>query len=96
MNQTVIGLSVLAALGWLLSRAKRNPSGVYTRRINITNPERRCLALFRAGYSDAETADVMGLSRWTVRDLKRSLFNKLGADSKAELAKFAMQRGIAA
>jgi DNA-binding CsgD family transcriptional regulator len=82
------------ALAAVAVSRRRNPSGIYWRPQRIAPRERQLLELYRRGHTDQECARQMGISPYTVRDVKRRLFTKLGAESKAEIVRNAMRRGL--
>jgi len=93
----LIPIGVVLVAGLLATDVVRdvlpNPSGVYDR-------DRPCATVARScgccGHTDREAAVALNLSRHTVRDHKRRLFAKLGANTKAELMKLALRKGLAA
>jgi DNA-binding CsgD family transcriptional regulator len=60
----------------------------------LTARERDVLRLIAKGYQAPEVADVLGLSRHTVRGYVRDVYRKLGISSRAEATMEAVQRGL--
>lgn len=60
----------------------------------LTNREREVLQLVAEGYTNAEIAERLFISRRTVESHRSNLMSKLGADSQADLIRFALRRGL--
>jgi LuxR family transcriptional regulator, maltose regulon positive regulatory protein len=60
----------------------------------LSRQEHRVLSYVGDGYSNKETARALGLSESTVKFHLRSLFKKLGVQSRSALGEAARARGI--
>jgi DNA-binding CsgD family transcriptional regulator len=60
----------------------------------LTAREREILTLFSQGLSYAEIADVRGNSRLTIRNAIYGIQDKLGIETKQELAVWAVRNGL--
>jgi len=56
--------------------------------------ELKCLVLASDGLSISETATEIGESQDMVKKIRRSAFQKLGADSMPQAVAMAMRRGL--
>jgi DNA-binding NarL/FixJ family response regulator len=82
--------------GSLLSPAKsgaRNElAGKAT--VELTSREREVCALLARGHTNAEVADLLGISSRTVETHRNNLMGKLGLKSRAELVRYAVSQQI--
>lgn len=62
---------------------------------DLTRPEREILKLVAEGYSNAQTAQLLGLSPRTVETYRSRMMEKLGLEDLPALVKFAIRNGIA-
>ena len=60
----------------------------------LTAREREILTLFTQGLSNAEIAEIRGNSRLTIRNAIYGIQNKLGIETKQELAVWAVRNGL--
>jgi DNA-binding NarL/FixJ family response regulator len=60
----------------------------------LTHTERNILKLVADGKSNAEVAELIGLSRRTVETYRIRLMRKLGVDSLPALVKYAIKNGL--
>jgi DNA-binding NarL/FixJ family response regulator len=74
---------------------------VLARRLSTTRPagiserELDVLRLVAEGLTDAQVADQLSLSPRTVGQHLRSIYNKLGVNSRAAATRFAVEHGLA-
>jgi DNA-binding CsgD family transcriptional regulator len=59
--------------------------GLVTRAYGLSNRERELAALIAEGHTTREIAEKMSISRYTVQDHLKSIFDKLGVRSRLEL-----------
>ena len=83
-----IGASLDARLAQGDAPAPTLPAG-------LTEREAEVLRLVAAGLSNAEAAEQLYLSRRTVEQHMRSIFNKLGVSSRNAATRFAIEHGLA-
>ncbi len=62
--------------------------------LRIASREREALAYTILGYTSVETARMMGVSPYTVRNQLQNLYFKFGVRNKAELIAFGIRVGI--
>ena len=62
---------------------------------DLTRPEQEILKLVAEGYSNAQTAQLLGLSPRTVETYRSRMMEKLGLEDLPALVKFAIRNGIA-
>ncbi len=62
---------------------------------DLTRPEREILKLVAEGHSNAQTAQLLGLSPRTVETYRSRMMEKLGLGDLPALVKFAIRNGIA-
>jgi len=60
----------------------------------LSGREQELLHLLGRGLTNEEAAERMGLTAWTVHSHRRNIMKKLGANSLAELIRYAMQKGF--
>ena len=60
----------------------------------LSDREQELLHLLGRGLSNEEAAAQMGLTAWTVHSHRRNIMKKLGANSLAELIRYARQKGF--
>jgi two-component system response regulator NreC len=60
----------------------------------LTLRERDVLRLIALGYSNAEAADHLTLSKRTVETHRARIQRRLGLSSRAELVRWALDRGL--
>jgi DNA-binding CsgD family transcriptional regulator len=80
----------------LLARAAALAEGrSATRPAGISERELEVLRLVAEGLTDAQVADQLSLSPRTVGQHLRSIYNKLGVNSRAAATRFAVEHGLA-
>jgi DNA-binding NarL/FixJ family response regulator len=60
----------------------------------LTNQERRVLALVAEGQRNAKIADELSISTRTVENHLYHIFDKLGVSSRTEAALYALRTGL--
>ena len=60
----------------------------------LSEREQELLPLLGRGLTNEEAAAQMGLTAWTVHSHRRNIMKKLGANSLAELIRYARQKGF--
>ena len=65
-----------------------------TRPAGLSEREIEVLHLVAEGLTDAQVADRLSLSPRTVSQHLRSIYNKLGVNSRAAATRFAVERGL--
>jgi len=75
-------------------RGPVSPAGQLASR--LTSRERECLTLLVAGLDTTAIAEILGVSRTTVRSHMHAVLSKLGVHSRLEAASFAVRHGLAA
>jgi two-component system response regulator NreC len=60
----------------------------------LTRREADVLGLLALGYTNAQVADRLGVSRRTIETHRASLQGKIGAPSRVELVRYAVQHGL--
>jgi two-component system response regulator NreC len=94
---TAIVLPPAGSHGPRLVRAVRMASHDFDRRRaddGLTLRERDVLRLIALGYSNAEAADHLTLSKRTVETHRARIQRRLGVSSRAELVRWALDRGL--
>jgi DNA-binding NarL/FixJ family response regulator len=61
---------------------------------HLTDRERQVLQLIAEGHTSKEIADLLNLSVRTVQNHRAHIMDKLGMHDRAELIKYAIQKGI--
>ena len=74
--------------------AEKAAGGTFDRYETLTHREREVLHLLAEGQSSAEIAQRLTLSRRTVEAHRARVMRKLGLSTPADLARFAIRRGI--
>jgi DNA-binding CsgD family transcriptional regulator len=65
------------------------------KRFGLTAREAEVLRLVAGGLTDAQVADLLSLSRRTVEQHLRSVYNKLGVENRTAATRLAVERGLA-
>jgi DNA-binding NarL/FixJ family response regulator len=60
----------------------------------LSDREQELLQLLGRGMSNEEAAAQMGLTAWTVHSHRRNIMKKLGANTQAELMRYALRKGF--
>jgi two-component system response regulator NreC len=60
----------------------------------LSDREQELLQLLGRGLSNEEAAAQMGLTAWTVHSHRRNIMKKLGANTQAELMRYALRKGF--
>ena len=60
----------------------------------LSDREQELLSLLGRGLTNEEAAAQMGLTAWTVHSHRRNIMKKLGANTQAELMRYAMRKGF--
>lgn len=60
----------------------------------LSEREQELLQLLGRGLSNEEAAEKMGLTAWTVHSHRRNIMKKLGANTQAELIRYALRKGF--
>ncbi len=60
----------------------------------VTAREREVLHLAAQGYTTAQIADILSISRQTAQTHRRNMMNKLGLHSQTDLVRYAIDKGI--
>ncbi len=60
----------------------------------LTERERRAATLIARGFRNADVADELGVSLRTVEADRARLMRKLGLSRRAELVRWALERGL--
>ncbi|MFN8664045.1 MAG: LuxR C-terminal-related transcriptional regulator [Thermomicrobiales bacterium] len=92
-----LSLSAAVALGRDMLPPQPNPSGVRQPvgdGRGLTSRELEVVRLIVAGQRDQEIADQLYLSRRTVQTHVTHIFTKLGANTRAEIAAYAVRHGL--
>ena len=82
-----------ALLEGLLDR-QRAPSAEVDSYARLSPSEREVLRLIARGYTNQQAADQLCLSVKTVETYKARLLEKLGLQSRADIVRYALQRGL--
>lgn len=82
----------------LVSKYAENPSATrvvdQTRLQVLTAREREICRYLASGYTNAEVADVLHISKRTVETHRAAIMSKVGVKSRAQLVHFAIEQGI--
>ncbi len=73
---------------------ENEPAGHQDPYENLTDREKQVLKLVAEGKTNKEIAEILGISVKTAMGHRANLMANLGIHNKAELVKFALQRGI--
>lgn len=60
----------------------------------LTGREREICAYLASGFTNAEVADALNISKRTVETHRAAIMSKVGLKSRAELVQFAMENGL--
>ncbi len=60
----------------------------------LSDREQELMHLLGRGLSNEEAAAQMGLTAWTVHSHRRNIMKKLGANTQAELMRYALRKGF--
>ena len=63
-------------------------------KLELTPKEEQVLRLIARGYTNAEVANLRGISRRTVETYKSRIYQKLGLRTRADLFQYAWDRGL--
>jgi two-component system response regulator NreC len=73
-----------------IGRTKRPKEGLD----RLTGREREVCAYLASGFTNAEVADALSISKRTVETHRAAIMSKIGLKSRAELVQFAMENGL--
>ena len=96
------GIGVFISRNYFPPKIKDNPSPVPSREIDplqveklgLSKREYEILQLINDGLSNQQIADSLFITERTARFHVTSIFNKLGADNRAQAVALATQRGL--
>ncbi len=93
--------AVMRGQRWLSPRVaevlvKSASGGTYTTPVNLTKREVEVLQLMASGYKNEQIADELNITEQTVKNHVRSIFSKLGVESRVEAVLYAIKQGVLA